>query len=749
MALRDEQRPAAGYLLAGWRSYPMSLRTARAWAVLLLLVGAGVAGVACGGAKAKKAAALKRGDAYFAEGKYREAVVEYLNVLQVARRNLQAIRNLGIAYHELKDYGVAFPYLSEAVKREPDRSDLRIRLATILLIGKQHAEAREQLTCVLDTDPLRLDALVLLADAVRSPEEVDDAMARFEQARGDHQGRADFLVRLGSLHMKKGETADAERLFRQAVAAEPDAAEPHVALALFHAGGRDLAAAEQEFKAAAAVAGYESEAPIVLAQFYLAGNRVEEAKRILTDVVAKTSDSVAAWRLLGSIAFDQGALEESEKAVAMTLRFAPYDMGALIIQGELQLARKRTAEAIETFQGILKANAKYAPALFHLGRAYLQAGNLNDARTALAAATAVAPNYDEAVVLQASLHNQAGEYDQAIRDLERVISRSPRIAQAYDLIGLAYLGKKDPDQAEPWLRKLRALDPQNPRAALLLGVALRGQGKVQEAVSQLEAALAIDSAYLDPLDQLARIEFDAHRPAAAVERVERQIGLLSAPSARHQLLLGDVQQRAGHNEQAEAAYARAIELDPRLTDGYARLAKLYAATGRYDEAIAKYAKLSEADPKDPRPLMIIGHLREKMGNPAEAARAYEKLLEMDPQFAPAANNAACIYALQPGGEEKAWQLAQRAHDLAPHDPYVADTYGWLLFRRGELQPALMSLLDSAAKLPDSPDVQYHLGMIYHRLGQEAEARKALGKALELSPSFSGVEEARRILEQME
>ncbi|HEX9726333.1 MAG TPA: tetratricopeptide repeat protein, partial [Vicinamibacteria bacterium] len=58
------------------------------------------------------------------------------------------------------------------------------------------------------------------------------------------------------------------------------------------------------------------------------------------------------------------------------------------------------------------------------------------------------------------------------------------------------------------------------------------------------------------------------------------------------------------------------------------------------------------------------------------------------------------------------------------------------------------LRESAAKLPESAEVQYHLGMVHYRLGNRAEAGRALTRSLELDPSHSGAEEARQTLQQL-
>ncbi|MEK7444148.1 MAG: tetratricopeptide repeat protein [candidate division NC10 bacterium] len=86
----------------------------------------------------------------------------------------------------------------------------------------------------------------------------------------------------------------------------------------------------------------------------------------------------------------------------------------------------------------------------------------------------------------------------------------------------------------------------------------------------------------------------------------------------------------------------------------------------------------------------------------KARELYEKVLALSPRFAPAANNLAWILSEHGGDKDKALALAQTAKELAPEDPQVSDTLGWIFYRRGVHQRALALLKDSAAKLPASP-----------------------------------------------
>ena len=83
-----------------------------AWVSIVLLLVSLVSAAGCARSpEAKKARHLERGDKYFARGHYREAVIEYWNVLRFERNNPHAIRQLGLAHYEVGQPAQAFRYL--------------------------------------------------------------------------------------------------------------------------------------------------------------------------------------------------------------------------------------------------------------------------------------------------------------------------------------------------------------------------------------------------------------------------------------------------------------------------------------------------------------------------------------------------------------------------------------------------------------------------------------------------------------
>src|SRR3990172_11971171 len=132
-------------------------------ATLLLLVALALAAGCARSPEARKARHLERGDRYVKAEQYRDAIIEYRNVLRIESANAQAIRQLGLAHFALREMGQAFRFLLRAQEGEPDIAEVRLKLATIYLLGGKPDEARAQAEAVLEKQPKHLEALVLAA----------------------------------------------------------------------------------------------------------------------------------------------------------------------------------------------------------------------------------------------------------------------------------------------------------------------------------------------------------------------------------------------------------------------------------------------------------------------------------------------------------------------------------------------------------------------------------------------------------
>jgi Tfp pilus assembly protein PilF len=145
----------------------------------------------------------------------------------------------------------------------------------------------------------------------------------------------------------------------------------------------------------------------------------------------------------------------------------------------------------------------------------------------------------------------------------------------------------------------------------------------------------------------------------------------------------------------------------------------------------------------------LASLYERLAKYDDAIQVYETALHRDPKSEVAANNLAMLlvtYKKDPASLDRAKVLAARFADST--NSAFLDTYGWVLYKRGEGAAAVVALQNSAAKAPDSPVLLYHLGMAQAMAGQAAAARDNLTRSLQSGKQFSGMDEAKAELDKL-
>jgi tetratricopeptide (TPR) repeat protein len=195
-------------------------------------------------------------------------------------------------------------------------------------------------------------------------------------------------------------------------------------------------------------------------------------------------------------------------------------------------------------------------AAYERANALLIEKKLPEALAAVDEALRLDPKLVPALTLKAKLAMAASRLDVARRCLEEALALDPRAAYAQFLYGLeAYLGN-ELKEALPRFRKARQLSPNDPRAALYLGLTVESLGQPVEAMFLYEEAV--------------RLERSAGEPHAET--------LL--PGARLLLLTGRL-------EECERWLRQALKLSPDSRDAHFELARLLLKKGDAAQAAAE------------------------------------------------------------------------------------------------------------------------------------------------------------------
>ena len=130
-----------------------------------------------------------------------------------------------------------------------------------------------------------------------------------------------------------------------------------------------------------------------------------------------------------------------------------------------------------------------------------------------------------------------------------------------------------------------------------------------------------------------------------------------------------------------------------------------------------------------------------------AIEQYKFIVQQHPKNAPALNNLAMAY--QQEKDPLALQYAEKAYEVAPENPAILDTVGWILVEQGNISRGLPFLQKATSLMPEVPAIRYHLAYGLAKSGDKIKARKELEQALASGKHFADIDEARALLKQIQ
>jgi predicted Zn-dependent protease len=206
--------------------------------------------------------------------------------------------------------------------------------------------------------------------------------------------------------------------------------------------------------------------------------------------------------------------------------------------------------------------------------------------------------------------------------------------------------------------------------------------------------------------------------------------------------LGDLEFNQGRLDEADAAYGRALRLQPDLPLAALGRARVWAAKGDRPRAITALDALTRRVPL-PSAVTLLGDLQALEARDADAARSVA-LVRTIGRLQQSAGQVTDLemalfeadHSIAPAGAAHAVELARAAYAARPDNIHTADALAWSLYRAGETAAAL-PYVDQAMRLGSGDALlHYHAAAVLDDAGDPDRARAELGLALSRNPWFS-------------
>ncbi|WP_045726882.1 tetratricopeptide repeat protein [Xanthomonas sp. GPE 39] len=249
------------------------------------------------------------------------------------------------------------------------------------------------------------------------------------------------------------------------------------------------------------------------------------------------------------------------------------------------------------------------------------------------------------------------------------------------------------------------------------------------------------------------------------------------PDPERRLLLGKIAEFLKRNQEAVDWY-RGVSSGPLRSEARLRMADALYGLGQKDAAFAEARALqddADADDAARRDAYVLeAELRQRSGDDAGELQVFErglaaypddnallyarglawerrdridraeadlrKILVTEPDNVAALNALGYTLADRTKRYREALELIDRARTADPENAAIIDSYGWVLYRLGKTQEALVQLRRAWGLLKD-PEIAAHIGQLLWEQGKHEEAKTYFEAARKLDPNNRALQRA--------
>lgn len=372
------------------------------------------------------------------------------------------------------------------------------------------------------------------------------------------------------------------------------------------------------------------------------------------------------------------------------------------------------------------------------------------------------PEAQFALALAAS---NAGDTPYSLRTVRQVLRMKPDWELAV-LLETQSLAKVAPLEAIGSLESFVARNPGAKEARLQLARLLIGEKRFTESRNHFERLLKDFPDSPEVVHPVAMLALQQGDSATAKKLLEHMLTLDIQDKGTIHYFLGQMAEEGKQLEQALAHYREVLGGEQYLA-ARARIANLQVQQGQLEEARrtlgttaartvadrvqlilaeaqllreakqlqAAYELVRSAQGKHPdnADLLYDGALlAERLGKVDDMEAMLRKLIAANPKHAHGLNALGYSFAERNLRLSEAYDLINRALTLAPEDPFIMDSLGWVLYRQGRLEASL-AVLQKAFGLRPDPEIAAHLGEVLWHLDRKDEALRLWQSSAKANP----------------
>ncbi|MBW2411882.1 MAG: tetratricopeptide repeat protein [Deltaproteobacteria bacterium] len=378
----------------------------------------------------------------------------------------------------------------------------------------------------------------------------------------------------------------------------------------------------------------------LLGNLYDESGDVAKAQATFKRLIESFPSSFAGRYYLGRIYAKQKKFKAAEKEFLKALELVPDRHEPRFELINLYKEQGKTGQIIGLYEDVIRNNPNNIRAAVELGFYYQQLGMKSQSQKILHQLGLRSRNEFEVIITVIQLYIDPKKYKDGLIVVDGMLKGQPDSPDLHHLAGIAYYGQKKYQQAIVHFKRVTPLSRFYQDAVVHVAFILQDDGKSQEAVGFLTAAIEKDP-----------------------------------DNADFKYYLGTFYEELEDFEKAEYYIRQAIEIEPDNPRYYFRLGVVYDKDNRKQESMDTMRKVIELDPKHANAMNYLGYTYADLGqNLDEAERLIKEALKYKPNDGYITDSLGWVY-YKKGQFDKAIKYLKRAVELVPNDPIMLEHMG--------------------------------------------------------------------------
>lgn len=400
----------------------------------------------------------------------------------------------------------------------------------------------------------------------------------------------------------------------------------------------------------------------------------------------------------------------------------------------------------------------------NLGNFYLLSGQYEKAIDVLDRFEENFGDNPEIKVQKHKIYLNIDKVDKAAKELKKITKNYPKEVKYYRMLADLYMANERPKEAKEVFEKILELDKTDGKALIALADFEFRKENFPEGFQFLKKAIASDALEVDAKIKylysrfLVNPSIDITQKNEDLEAVLKTLVETHPEEAKANAIYGDFLYQRDENELARKYYRRSLEEEQGVFAVWQQLLFIEAELNDFEAMAEESDRALTYFPNQPLLYYFnaVGHIQSgnykkgiesaesglamgggnfemkiqfylqlaeghhRLKNYQASDEAFEEAMKMKPDDPLILNNYAYYLSQRKENLEKAAEMSKKSLEKEPKNSAYLDTYGWIMFRKGDYQEARKYIQKALDQRPRDPELLEHFGdVLYHLSEKEA------------------------------